>query len=101
MLKGAGYDVDVVSNGREALEKLSSDIALVISDVHMPEMDGVEMRMRLRKELPSVKIISMTGGGVQDKDEVLKITERLGAVKTLPKPFSHEDLLGAVEEVLA
>jgi CheY-like chemotaxis protein len=100
MLNAAGYDVDVANNGQEALAKLTPDVNLVLSDVLMPEMDGIEMIMRLRKEVPDVKIISMSGGGIQDKEHVLEIAERLGAVKTLSKPFSREDLIGTVQEVL-
>ena len=100
MLNAAGYDVDVANNGQEALAKLTPDVNLVLSDVLMPEMDGIEMIMRLRKEAPDVKIISMSGGGIQDKEHVLEIAERLGAVKTLSKPFSREDLIGTVQEVL-
>ena len=100
MLTAAGYDVDVANNGQEALAKLTPDVNLVLSDVLMPEMDGIEMIMRLRKEVPDVKIISMSGGGIQDKEHVLEIAERLGAVKTLSKPFSREDLIGTVQEVL-
>ena len=100
MLNAAGYDVEVANNGQEALAKLTPDVAVVLSDVLMPEMDGIEMIMRLRKEVPDAKIISMSGGGIQDKEHVLEIAQRLGAVKTLSKPFSREDLLGAVQEVL-
>ena len=100
MLNAAGYDVEVANNGQEALAKLTPDVAVVLSDVLMPEMDGIEMIMRLRKEVPDAKIISMSGGGIQDKEHVLEIAQRLGAVKTLSKPFSREDLLGTVREVL-
>jgi CheY-like chemotaxis protein len=100
MLSAAGYEVDVAKNGQEALTKLSPDVDVVLSDVLMPEMDGIEMLVRLRKEAPDAKIISMSGGGIQDKEHVLEIAERLGAARTLSKPFSREDLLGAVEGVL-
>ena len=100
MLNAAGYDVDVANNGQEALAKLTPDVNLVLSDVLMPEMDGIEMIMRLRKEAPDAKIISMSGGGIQDKEHVLDIAQRLGASKTLSKPFSREELVGTVQEVL-
>ena len=100
MLSAAGYDVDVANNGQEALSKLTPDVNLVLSDVLMPEMDGIEMIMRLRKEAPSAKIISMSGGGIQDKEHVLEIAHRLGAERTLSKPFSREDLIATVQEVL-
>ena len=100
MLSAAGYEVEVANNGQQALAKLTPDVAVVLSDVLMPEMDGIEMIMRLQKEVPDAKIISMSGGGIQDKEHVLEIAQRLGAVKTLSKPFSREDLLAAVQEVL-
>jgi CheY-like chemotaxis protein len=100
MLSAAGYDVDVANNGQDALSKLTPEVNLVLSDVLMPEMDGIEMIMRLRKEAPDAKIISMSGGGIQDKVHVLEIAQRLGAERTLSKPFSREDLIGTVQEVL-
>ncbi|KPK56968.1 MAG: hypothetical protein AMS21_12105 [Gemmatimonas sp. SG8_38_2] len=100
MLSAAGYEVEVASDGQEALAKLTPDVAVVLSDVLMPEMDGIEMIMRLRKEAPDAKIVSMSGGGIQDKEHVLEIAQRLGAVRTLPKPFSREDLLRVVQEAL-
>lgn len=100
MLTAAGYEVEVASNGQEAFTKLSPDIAVVISDVLMPEMDGIEMLRRLRREAPDAKIISMSGGGIQDKEHVLEIAERLGAARTLSKPFTREQLLNAVAAVL-
>jgi CheY-like chemotaxis protein len=100
MLEAAGYAVDVATNGREALAKLSPDVAVVLSDVLMPEMDGIEMLRRVRKEAPKAKIISMSGGGIQEKEHVLEIAQRLGAAKTLSKPFTREELLGTIEAVL-
>ena len=100
MLTAAGYEVEVAGNGQEALTKLSPDVAVVISDVLMPEMDGIEMLRRLRKEVPNAKIISMSGGGIQDKEHVLEIAERLGAARTLSKPFTREELLNVVAAVL-
>ena len=100
MLTAAGYEVEVAGNGQEALTKLSPEVAVVISDVLMPEMDGIEMLRRLRKEAPDAKIISMSGGGIQDKEHVLEIAERLGAARTLSKPFTREELLNVVAAVL-
>lgn len=101
MLEAAGYAVDVATNGREALTKLSPDVAVVLSDVLMPEMDGIEMLRRVRKEAPHAKIISMSGGGIQDKEHVLEIAQRLGAAKTLSKPFTREELLGTIDAALS
>ena len=100
MLEAAGYAVDVATNGREALTKLSPDVAVVLSDVLMPEMDGIEMLGHVRREAPRARIISMSGGGIQDKEHVLEIAQRLGAVKTLTKPFTREELLGTIGAVL-
>lgn len=99
-LSKAGYEVVVAANGKAALANLTPELAAVISDVHMPEMDGIELLLELRREIPELPIISITGGGIEGKHQVLKITRALGAVKTLPKPFSRAELLDAVEEVI-
>ena len=57
-----GYDVDTACNGREALVKLEdSRTDIIISDIKMPEMDGVELLERVRQEYPMIRVIMMTG----------------------------------------
>lgn len=100
MLTGAGLEVLTARNGKEALTKLTPEIDVVISDIIMPEMDGLDLLRQIRKETPGTRIIAISGGGIQDKEHVLEIARRMGAGKVLAKPFTSEQLLGAVRELL-
>jgi two-component system, chemotaxis family, chemotaxis protein CheY len=99
-----GHPVVHAADGREALRLYEPQTTrLVIADLLMPEMDGMELIMKLHAREPSVRVIAMTGGGRSGKSETylyLRMAERLGAVKTLAKPFPLEDLRQAVSECL-
>ena len=99
ILEEAGHRVAIATNGREALDRISlGGIELIITDLVMPEQEGIETIKRLRREYPGVKVIAMSGafGG-----DYLQIAGFLGAHKTLVKPIRVETVLNAVEEVLA
>ena len=72
---------------------------LVITDLIMPDQEGIETIIQLRKEFPTVKIIAMSGGGRIGPDIYLDTAGRLGATKTFVKPFDHEEFLAAVQEL--
>jgi len=98
-LEESGYLVSEVSNGKDALAAIrGTPFDLLVLDVSMPDMDGIEFLMAIRAELPKYKIIMMSGfmGGT-----MLRAAEQLGAAATLAKPFSPESLLSAVDQVLA
>lgn len=96
-----GHEPHVASDGREALEAIeSSDIDLVLTDVNMPDMDGLELINELRGRDPPLPIIVMSGGGRFDKTLLLQSATVLGAVVSLAKPFSFEDLKKVIEDVL-
>jgi CheY-like chemotaxis protein len=99
-----GHPVVHAADGREALRLYEPQTTrLVIADLLMPEMDGMELIVKLHAREPSVRVIAMTGGGRQGKSEAflyLRMAERLGAVKTLAKPFPLEDLRQVVSECL-
>ncbi len=100
-LTHAGHEVVEASDGKQAMELLEeSPVDLVITDMYMPDMDGIEFTIRLGQGLPGVKIIAISGGGHMDKHDVLEMAQRLGAARTLAKPFTRDDLLAAVREVL-
>ncbi|MDR3689276.1 MAG: response regulator [Fimbriimonas sp.] len=97
LLVAEGHEVECASNGVEALETLHCSIFdLVITDLIMPEKEGIEMMMELRKESPKLKIIAMTGGGFGSANDYLSFAKALGAVKTLAKPFTRDEILAAV-----
>lgn len=96
-----GHEVEVAGNGREGLGKaLAEKFDLVITDLIMPEKEGIETIQELRRRRPALKIIAMSGGGRGNAADYLPLAGLLGASRTLAKPFSHEDLARAVQEVL-
>jgi CheY-like chemotaxis protein len=98
MLVPAGYHVEVAVNGREAVERLREEtFDLVITDLVMPEQEGIETIKILRRDFPGVKIIAISGafGG-----DYLRIAGYLGAHRTLAKPVRMDTVIRAVEETL-
>ncbi len=101
-LAGQGYEVEVAENGKEALRLFEAEPAdLVITDINMPEMDGIEIITTFQKLSPGVPVVAISGGGLMPKELLLGNADLLGAVESLPKPFELDDLLGAVERGLA
>jgi DNA-binding response OmpR family regulator len=74
---------------------------LIITDIVMPEKEGISTIIELRGECPDLKIIAMSGGGDFEPYGYLDIAIRVGADRTLPKPFSREELLETVNDVLS
>ena len=92
MILGKTYDVEMVESGREALEKMRrEDFDLVLLDIAMPEMDGIETFERMKASAYDVPVIFLTASGYED--DVRKIT---GAVNYLKKPFFPQELLKRV-----
>jgi len=97
MLTSAGHEVTAAPDGVEGLRvwrELGAD--LVITDVHMPEMDGVQVIRELRATSPALPVIAMSGSGSARDLELLRAAELVGAVGLLGKPFSWDELMGAV-----
>lgn len=99
----AGHAVYAACDGQQALalaDRLEFD--LVITDLIMPVVEGVEMIMRLQKRHPRTRIIAMSGGGTRvPARNYLGIAQSLGVVRTLVKPFSNDELLESVNHELA
>jgi len=101
-LSGAGYAVSEATNGNEAIAAYREHPAdLVITDMYMPESDGVDVIMRLRSEFPAARFVAISGGGFADSPHVLEIARSAGAVCTLPKPFTKASLLQTLTDCLA
>ena len=99
-LEGAWYTVLEASNGREGLELCRHHaVDLVITDITMPEMNGLELILELTVEFLNMKVIAMSGE--QGHGNNLQVAKLLGARQTLQKPFSIEQLLNAVRYELA
>jgi CheY-like chemotaxis protein len=98
-LAKSGYTVLESPNGRDALEQLRQcKVDLLISDIVMPERDGLEVLRSLRKEFPGLRVIIISGAF---EGRFLRIAEMLGARATLHKPLRLNLLLDAVRQVLA
>ena len=97
-----GHTVIEARNGREGLALFPHACAdLVITDIVMPESEGFEVLMTLRDKQPPVRIIAISGGGLQSPTDYLQMAKGMGAAKVLEKPFSNEALMAAIDEVLA
>ena len=100
-LEKAGYDVLVAQNGAEALKLgRATPIDLLITDILMPEKEGLETIMEFRRQFPSVKIIAMSGGGTVEAEVYLDFAKTLGAQKIFAKPFELKDLLEEVRKLI-
>jgi CheY-like chemotaxis protein len=100
VLQAEGYDVTVVADGSHVRELADFGFDLVITDMLMPGDDGVQTIMFFRKQPHPPKIIAISGGGLLDADRHLELAQGLGAMATLRKPFSPEELVGIVREIL-
>jgi CheY-like chemotaxis protein len=102
MLEGAGHTVVSAEDGVQAPKVLAAQpIQVVITDLLMPERDGLEFITEVRKKFPAIRIIAMSGGGHIARDSYLRIAKNFGAHVLLEKPFSQSGVLGAVEAVMA
>lgn len=100
VLTAAGHRVAEAGNGAEATKIFGREaFDIVITDVIMPEKDGMQVISELRKKRPDVRIVAMSGGGHVSRDQYLKLAKALGAHAVLEKPFSNQALLAAVEKV--
>lgn len=99
VLKEAGYDVLEAVNGRGALHALAErEAQLVITELVLPEMDGMQLLTQLRKLHPEVKLIAMSGAS--RAVTYLSVARHLGASRVLRKPFEMDELLQAVSQAL-
>jgi CheY-like chemotaxis protein len=101
ILSDVGYVVAEAGDGVAGVESLRSHAAdAVVMDIYMPLRDGFETIRELRRVAPEVRIIAISGATRGDFDP-LKAAEMLGADRALRKPFAMEDLLAALDDVLA
>lgn len=97
----ADHEVVEAADGETALTMYRKDpVDLVIMDIYMPVMDGIETTIRLKHEFPDAKIVAVSGGGYVGKTELLEREARLGALRTLAKPLHERDILDAVSDAL-
>ncbi len=100
-LKGRGHAVEIAVNGRVGLRALGAErFDLVITDMLMPEMDGLETIRAIKGFDPAMKVLAITGGGAVDHGDLLNIAAKLGADAALFKPFQPSALLATVDLML-
>jgi len=98
-LSGKGHEVFVAGDGRKGLRVLEEEeLDLVITDIMMPETDGLEVVMAIRGKENDIPVIAMSGGMHAMPMDFLPMAKKFGARKVLYKPIELEDLLAAVNE---
>ena len=98
-LESCGHEVVEASDGKQAMERLSEGVFdVVITDILMPERDGLETLLHVRKTHPGVKVIAITGAGTSLH---LDNARNLGASRVFAKPFKLEEIAAAVRELVS
>lgn len=100
VLKGFDYDVSLAANGWEGIsmiDKVHPDV--VITDILMPEQEGLETILKIRKEHDHVKLIAMSGGAWTAKGNYLSMAKKLGADFIFTKPVDIKQLKNALQEL--
>ena len=92
-----GFEIYSANNGNQALELINvSDIDLLITDIFMPDMDGLELIRAVKEKFPDIKILGMTGAG----PHYLRAAKSFGASFVLSKPFGGDEFISAIHKVL-
>ena len=102
VLQRAGYIVREARNGNDAMRQFAQDQGdLVITDLIMPEKEGLALILEMRRINRKLEIIAMSGGGRVNSKNYLEVATKFGASQVLNKPFSNQELLNAVHQVLS
>ena len=102
LLSQLGYQVETARNGREGLKMFRASAPdLVLTDIIMPEVEGIETIIAMRQLRPDAKIVAMSGGGPMNRESLLDMTVKLGATDSLAKPFDDDQLAQVVARSLA
>jgi len=101
ILEQLGHRVTDAQEGRKGLNAFQADPAdLVITDLIMPGMEGIETILEMKRRFPGTKIIAMSGGGVGSGSDYLQMARKFGAHQILNKPFSVQMLTDLVSTML-
>ena len=96
-----GHDVSVAANGKEGLQRIQSERPdIVITDILMPEKEGIETMLEIRRNTPAVKVIAISGGGRMRNMTFLDMASRLGADAIMTKPLLLDELAATVAQFL-
>jgi len=101
MVERAGYEVEEAEDGEIGIElQQQSPFDLIITDIIMPNKEGIGTIVELKNDYPELKIIAISGGGRVVPNDYLDIAEKLGAHRTLSKPFERKELIQTIEELI-
>jgi CheY-like chemotaxis protein len=101
VLQQEGHTVVEASNGKRAIQHIQeAEIDLVISDIFMPDMDGLELIRGIRRTHPGIKILAISGAGKEGPGLYLNMAEQFGAGAILMKPFAPDQLIEKVSALL-
>ena len=101
ILERAGYEVLDAPDGKVGMQRVREQVFdLVITDILMPEQEGIETIRMLHREFPQIRILAISGGGRRGKLDVLPVAEVFGAHRSLAKPFERKELLDVVSSLL-
>jgi two-component system, chemotaxis family, chemotaxis protein CheY len=101
ILESAGYEVVEAADGAAGVRLYRERGAkVVLVDIYMPEMDGLEVLEALRADVPRPRLVAMSGGGAAGRADILAMAIALGADRVLRKPFTPHELFEAVRDVL-
>lgn len=102
MMERAGFMVQMAANGEEGLRNFYEDLPdLVITDIIMPEKEGLEIIREMKRKRPGLKIIAISGGGRISAESYLETARHFGANHVFQKPFSQTEIVEAARTLLA
>ncbi len=101
-LEKEGYDVSVAVNGVEAIKAIEEEtFDLIVTDIVMPEKDGLSTILQTKRDNENIKIIAISGGDRSfTGSSYLQIAKNIGVERTFQKPFNSKEFLRAIKEVL-
>ncbi len=101
LLEQEGFTVTEASDGEEGIRRYNENQAdLIITDIVMPNKEGLETILELKKQYRDVKIIAISGGGAIHANNYLQLATYFGAIRTFEKPVGRRELLAAVKELI-
>lgn len=102
VLERAGFEAEVAADGQRALDLQREHPAdVLITDIFMPEPDGLELIQHFKSRFPGIKILAISGGGKVAKANYLYVAAEIGAEAVLRKPFATETLIRTLQELAA
>jgi DNA-binding response OmpR family regulator len=100
-LEMEGFEVATAPDGARALALLGRErVDLIITDLFMPDKDGIETILEIREKHPAVQIVAMSGWDSRQGSDYLKVAREIGAVRTLKKPFELTDIVKIVRDLM-